>query len=130
MDLIYKEIILEKLRTKPNREYIRQLQHFVDHNQEINFNQFQTFRKRKKFDDFKREYEMDINLFKDDCVEVIHYLGQIYIQVLSNGLYCITKAHVPNLEDDEYQSPKLEDIEKIYWIEQIMKSKSIDYGQN
>ena len=130
MDLIYKEIILEKLRTKPNREYIRQLQHFVDHNQEISFNQFQSFRKRKSVDDFKREYEVDVDFFKDDCVEVIHYLGQIYIQVLSNGLYCITKTHVPNLEDPEYQSPKLEDIEKIYWIEQLMKSKSIDYGQN
>jgi len=43
MNIIFKEILFQKLKTKPNRKFIRRLQTYVDKTDEMTLHDFQSF---------------------------------------------------------------------------------------
>ncbi len=43
MNIIFKEILYQKLKSKPNRKFIRRLQTYVDSTDEMTLEDFQSF---------------------------------------------------------------------------------------
>ena len=62
MNIIFKEILYQKLKSKPNRKFIRRLQNYVDKTDEMTLKDFQSFEGLYQEKDLCQTYTMPMRL--------------------------------------------------------------------
>lgn len=141
MNIIFKEILFQKLKTKPNRKFIRRLQTYVDKTDEMTLDDFQSFGRfipRERFLDSQTEFLAKIinsnytsiysseepHFLRDDCTDVVVYLGGLYIQALKNNTF------YKQVGEDSVQSDNIKDVEEFYWEKHVSKYKKLNYGKD
>jgi hypothetical protein len=123
MQIVIDEILAEKLRRRPNRLYIMQLQKLMDKEDELSLESFRDTGKYIPANTFKNDYNRVANLHPH-CVHVIRYIGGFFIEVLNNGDFFV------NLHDHEDMAKpstlilntNLNKVEDKYWKEKVQPS--------
>ena len=129
MNIIYKEILFQKLKTEPNRKFIRRLQNYVDKTDEMTLDDFQSFGRfipRGRFLDSQtglRAKKMNSFLLYE-CSDVVVYVGGFYIQALKDNTF------YKRLGDDSIQSDNIKEVEEFYWDKHVSKYKKLNYGKD
>ena len=133
MNIIFKEILFQKLKEKPNRKFIRRLQNYVDNTDEMTLEDFQSFGRfmsRWKFlDEIMilsefRSKNLNQRILLPDCSDVLVYLDGFYIQVLKDNTF------YKRIGDEEMQSKDITEVEEFYWNKHVYKYKQINYGKD
>lgn len=123
MKIVIDEIIKEKLRLRPNKLYIMQLQKLMDKEDELSLESFRDTGKYIPVMVYKSDYNKVARLHPD-CVHVIRYIGGFFIEVLNNGNFYV------NLHDHEdmakpstlISNSNLNSVEDRYWKEKVQPS--------
>jgi len=119
MNIIFKEILYQKLKSKPNRKFIRRLQTYVDSTDEMTLEDFQSFGRFIPRDRFLLNYTQ-VQSLRDDCTDIVVYLDNFYIQGLQNNTF------YAEVGSDSAQSDRLIDVEKFYWDKHVSKFKTLN----
>ena len=122
MNIIFKEILYQKLKSKPNRKFIRRLQNYVDKTDEMTLEDFQSFGRfipRERFmSDIHHAYAFK-DALRDDCTDVVVYVGGLYIQALKNNIFYV------QVGSDSVQSDDIKHVEEFYWDKHVSKFKTL-----
>ena len=93
------EATQEKMRPKPDTNYIQRMQQLADKDEEFTFSVSKDTGRLMRWYDYK-----DINpnvRLHDDCVDVMLYLGNAFIQLLKNGTWYTHDKQSKNIKDVE-----------------------------
>ena len=116
MNFLFTEIIAEKLRLKPNIEYIRKLQRLADKKDEIELKDFRKMARAISLD----SKGIDKSLLHKDCKFIIKYFDDLYIQYLNTNEYYVKCNGVVFL------TTTLDKAEEYFWnnqVKEIIKTK-------
>ncbi len=113
MNLLYQEILFQKLKTRPNRKFIRRLQNLVDKKRELTFKEFVDFGRYIPRENFVVNYNIINESLHPDCTYIIVYLGGLYIQALKDNTFYV------KTEEGDFNSEELLRVEKYYWINKV-----------
>ncbi len=116
MNFLFTEIIAEKLRLRPNIEYIRKLQRLADKKDEIELKDFRKMARAISLD----SKGINRNLLHKDCSFIIKYFDDLYIQYLNTDEYYVKCNGVVFL------TTTLANAEEYFWdnqVKEIIKTK-------
>tara|TARA_R100001460_G_scaffold58564_1_gene98392 strand:+ start:275 stop:673 length:399 start_codon:yes stop_codon:yes gene_type:complete len=116
MNFLFTEIIAEKLRLRPNIEYIRKLQRLADKKDEIELKDFRKMARAISLD----SKGIDKSLLHKDCKFIIKYFDDLYIQYLKTDEYYVKCNGVVFL------TTTLANAEEYFWnnqVKEIIKTK-------
>jgi len=103
--IFLKEILDEKMRSKPDTHYIQRLQKAVDSEMELNFSVFKDTGRLMWVNQFNADYPDQT--IHEDSTDVMVYIAGLNIQMLKSGAWCCY------LEYDEYIDNEIFPLEKI-----------------
>ena len=116
MNFLFTEIIAEKVRLRPNIEYIRKLQRLADKKDEIELKDFRKMARAISLD----SKGIDKSLLHKDCKFIIKYFDDLYIQYLKTDEYYVKCNGVVFL------TTTLANAEEYFWnnqVKEIIKTK-------
>lgn len=116
MNFLFTEIIAEKLRLRPNIEYIRKLQRLADKKDEIELKDFRKMARAISLD----SKGINRSLLHKDCKFIIKYFDDLYIQYLNTDEYYVKCNGVVFL------TTTLANAEEYFWnnqVKEIIKTK-------
>ena len=116
MNFLFTEIIAEKLRLRPNIEYIRKLQRLADKKDEIEIKDFRKMARAISLDS-KGINKSDLH---KDCKFVVKYFDDLYIQYLNTDEYYVKCNGIAFL------TTTLDKAEEYFWnnqVKEIIKTK-------
>ena len=116
MNFLFTEIIAEKLRLRPNIEYIRKLQRLADKKDEIELKDFRKMARAISLD----SKGINRGLLHKDCSFIIKYFDDLYIQYLNTDEYYVKCNGVVFL------TTTLANAEEYFWnnqVKEIIKTK-------
>jgi len=116
MNFLFTEIIAEKLRLRPNIEYIRKLQRLADKKDEVELKDFRKMARAISLD----SKGIDKSLLHKDCKFIIKYFDDLYIQYLKTDEYYVKCNGVVFL------TTTLANAEEYFWnnqVKEIIKTK-------
>tara|TARA_Y100000592_G_C5481421_1_gene325794 strand:+ start:5442 stop:5765 length:324 start_codon:yes stop_codon:yes gene_type:complete len=102
------------------------------------FQSFGRFIPRERFLDSQTEFLAKIinsnytstytseepQFLRDDCTDVVVYVGGFYIQALKNNTF------YKQVGDDSVQSDNIKDVEEFYWEKHVSKYKKLNNGKD
>ena len=116
MNFLFTEIIAEKLRLRPNIEYIRKLQRLADKKDEVELKDFRKMARAISLD----SKGIDKSVLHKDCKFIIKYFDDLYIQYLNTDEYYVKCNGVVFL------TTTLANAEEYFWnnqVKEIIKKK-------
>jgi len=100
MKSIYlKEATAEKLRPKPNHNYIQRMQQFADKEKEFTLSVFKDTGRLLSRIDFVNNFQGEA--LHDDTTNVMVYIGGAYIQLLKDGTWYKSDKQDKNINEVE-----------------------------
>lgn len=93
------EATQEKMRPKPDTNYIQRMQQLADKDEEFTFSVFKDTGRLIRWYDYKQINPTAI--LHEDCVDVMIYIGNKCIQLLKNGTWYTPETQSKNIKDVE-----------------------------
>jgi len=103
--VLLREVLDEKMRTKPDTHYIQRLQKAVDSETEFTLSVFKDTGRLMWVNQFDADYPDQT--IHEDCTDVMVYIGGLNIQMLKSGAWFLY------LGQDEYYNDEIFPLEKI-----------------
>lgn len=101
MDIFKTEAEAERLRPKPDRNYIRRLLNYADNQKPLSISVFKDTGRLVTRQEYQKWFK-DVQLHKD-CVAVMCYIGGLKIEMLENGRWYLDYGRKDQMETEDFK---------------------------